>query len=233
MSILFNSVSLESVADVQIEDIRVSPIQYNPVVRPRAIRAGSDFVRNRSGERQISISFALLDSNMETRQAAINSINQWARSDAEFALELPMDSSKVLYCVCTQKPSPSVRQWFENKLKIVFTCFDNPFWTDKTEKTASFGTAFTVGGDAPPMMKIERTLSSAASNQSYSDGTNTMTFSQIPAGNMVIDLNRQTAAVGSSSIMDKYTAASRFIVPKTGQITLTGTGSIKYRERWE
>lgn len=232
MSIIFNGVTLESVANVQIEDIRVSPIQFNPVIRPRAIRAGSDFVRNRSGERQITISFALLDSNMATRQTSLLALNKWARSDAEFALELPMDTSKVLYCVCTQKPSPSVRQWFENKLKFVFTCFDNPYWTDKTEKTATFGTAFTVDGDAPPLMKLTRTLSSAASNQSYSDGTNTMTFSQIPAGNMTIDLNRQTAAVGSTSIMDKYTAASRFIVPKTGQITLTGTGSIKYRERW-
>ena len=82
-------------------------------------------------------------------------------------------------------------------------------------------------------MRIERTLSAAASSQSYSDGTDTMTFSSIPAGNMVIDLNRQTAAVNGSTIMQNYTFGSRFITPKNGTQTITGTGTIKYRERWE
>ena len=82
-------------------------------------------------------------------------------------------------------------------------------------------------------MRIERTLSAAASNQAYSDGIDTMTFSSIPAGNMVIDLNRQTAAVGGVSFMQNYTFGSHFITPKNGTQTITGTGTIKYRERWE
>jgi hypothetical protein len=60
-----------------------------------------------------------------------------------------------------------------------------------------------------------------------------MTFSSIPVGNMVIDLDAQTAAVGGSSIMSGYQASGSFIIPKTGTQTITGTGTVKYRERWE
>jgi phage-related protein len=101
------------------------------------------------------------------------------------------------------------------------------------EKSVACGTAFTVQGDAPPLMRIERTLGSAASNQTYSNGSQSMTFSTISAGNMVIDLNRQTAQVGTASIMQYYQASGSFLIPRTGTQTISGTGTVKYRERWE
>ena len=231
--IVFNGVSINSVANVKIEDIRVSPIAYNPVARPRAIRFGSDFVRMGGGTRTVDILFAVLDDNKVTRQEAFLNLAKWARSDAEYMLELPQDPNKYLMCVCTSKPDPSTRAWWENKLKLVFTCFDNPYWTSKAEKSVACGTQFNVLGDAPPLMRIERTLSSSASNQSYSNGSETMTFSTISSGNMVIDLNNQTAKVGSNSIMQYYQPSGSFIIPKTGTQTITGTGTVKYKERWE
>jgi hypothetical protein len=83
-------------------------------------------------------------------------------------------------------------------------------------------------------MRIERTVSgSAASNQSYALDGRTMTFSSIPAGNMVIDLDNQTAYVGSSDIMQYYNVNSKFLIPRTGVQTISGTGTVKYRERWQ
>lgn len=231
--IVFNGVALESVANVKIEDIRVSPIKYNPVARPRAIRGGSDFVRMRDGERTVTITFAVLDMNVVNREYALGAIRQWAKSDKEYKLELPTEPTKYLTCVCTAKPEPSTRQWWESKLRLVFTCYDNPYWTSKAEKSVACGTAFNVLGDAPPLMRIERTLSSSASNQTYSNSVQSMTFSTIPAGNMVIDLNNQTAAVGNSSIMSYYAPSGSFIIPKIGTQTISGTGTVKYRERWE
>lgn len=231
--ITYNGISLDSVAPVSIEDIRVSPISYSPVVRPRAIRFGSDFVRMGGGERTITLSFAVLERNIIARQGYFRALSMWAKTDAEYRLELPTDPNKYLVCVCTAKPEPSTRAWWENKLKMTFTCYENPYWTSKEEKSVTCGTAFTALGDAPPLMRIERTLAASASSQSYSDGTNTMTFSTIPAGSMVIDLNAQTAAVGSSSIMQYYQPSGSFIVPKTGAQTITGTGTVKWRERWE
>lgn len=233
MSITFNSVTLESVAPVMIDDIRVSPIQLSAVSRPRPVRFGADFVRMQGGTRSVAITFALLTNNLTTRQTQLQAITNWARSDTPKRLLLPHHDNMYLECICTSLPEPSTRQWWESPLTIVFSTFDNPYWTSTTEKTKSCGTAFTVSGNAPPLMQIKRTLSSAATSQSYSDGTNTMTFSNIPSGNLVIDLNHQTAKVGSTSIMQYYSFNSKFIEPKPGTRTITGTGTVYWTERWE
>ena len=231
--IVFDGITLESVAPVKIEDIRVSPIKYNPVVRPRAIRFVADFVRMGGGERTVSVTFSLPVMNNVVRNEYLMNIRQWAKSDKEYRMELPVDPLRYLTCVCTAKPEPSTRQWWENKLRLVFTCYENPYWTSKGEKTVACGTQFVALGDAPPLTQIKRALNSSASNQSYSDGTNTMTFSTIPAGNLVIDLNNQTAAVGNTDIMQYYQPSGSFIIPKAGVQTITGTGTVYFRERWE
>lgn len=232
--ITYDGVSIESITNVRIEDIKISPIALNPVARSRAIRFGSDFVRMGGGTRTVTVTFAVLDRNQYNRHASLMALTKWAKNDAEHVLELPQDHMRALSCVCTARPSPSMRQWWEQKLTLVFTCFDNPYWTDKAEKSVSCGTAFTVMGDAPPLMKITRTVSgSAASNQTYSNSVESMTFSTIPVGKMVIDLNRQTAAVGSSSIMQYYAPSGSFLLPRTGTQTISGTGTVKYRERWQ
>ena len=231
--IVFDGISLNSVAGAKIKDVQVFPIEYDEVTRPRAVRGGSDFVRSRAGTRTIQIVFGLLDDNTINRQAALMAISQWAKNDKEYRLELPGHPDHYLMALCTDKPEPSLRQWWESKLKLVFTCYENPYWNSKYEKSVSCGTQFNVLGDAPPLMRIERTLSSAASNQSYALDGRTITFSTIPSGNLVIDLDSQTAYVGSSDIMQYYNVNSRFLIPRTGTQTITGTGTVKYRERWQ
>ena len=231
--IVFDGISLNSIAGVKIKDVQVYPIEYDEVTRPRAIRAGSDFVRSRAGTRKVQITFGLLDDNMIDRQASLLAISQWAKNDKEYRLDLPGHPDHYLMALCTDKPEPSLRQWWESKLKLVFTCYENPYWNAKYEKSVACGTQFTAFGDAPPLMRIERTLGSAASNQSYALDGRTITFSSIPAGSMVINLDNQTAYVGSSDIMQYYNVNSKFLIPRTGVQTITGTGTVKYRERWQ
>ena len=232
--IVFDGVSLNSVAGVSIKDVQVFPIEYDEVTRPRSIRGGSDFVRSRAGTRKIQITFGLLDDDMINRNASLLAISKWAKNDREYKLELPGHPDHYLMAICTDKPEPSLRQWWESKLRLIFTCYENPYWNAKFEKSVACGTQFNVLGNAPPLMRIERTVSgSAASNQSYSLDGRTITFSSIPIGNMVIDLDNQTAVVGSSDIMQYYNINSKFIVPRTGVQTITGTGTVKYRERWQ
>lgn len=232
--IVFNGISLNSVAGVKIKDVQVFPIEYDEVTRPRAIRAGSEFVRSRAGTRKVQITFALLDDNIISRQATLLAISQWAKNDKEYKLELPGYPNLYLIATCTDKPEPSMRQWWESKLRLVFTCYDNPYWNATEEKSVACGTQFNVLGDAPPLMRIEETFSTSTSTLIYSNGIETMVFNPISAGNMVIDLNRQTASVSGVSIMDKYQASSKFIIPRTGVQTITGTyGTVKYRERWQ
>ncbi len=231
--IIFDGVDISQVAKVKIEDIRVSPIEYSPVTRVRPVTGGSDFIRTKDGTRTVAVTFALLEDNPRKRYADLMNLSIWAKSDKEYRLELPQYPGMYLSAVCTAKPEPSYRQWWESKLRFVFTCFDNPYWTDCVEHSVACGTAFKVDGNAPPLMRIERTLTTTASNQSYSSSIEKMTFSSISSGNLVIDLNKQTAAVGNSSIMGNYTVTSKFLIPRTGSQTIYGTGTIKYRERWE
>ena len=232
--IVYNGISLNSVAGIKIKDVHVSPIQDEPVAMERAIRGGSDFVRNRAGTRTVTITFALLREDEIERQAALMAISQWAKNDKEYKLELPGHPEHYLMAICTSKPDPSLREWWESSLRLVFTCFNNPYWNAKAEKSANCGSSFTVLGDAPPLMRIERTVSgSAASNQSYALDGRTITFSTIPVGDMVIDLDHQTAVVGSTDIMQYYNVNGKFLIPRTGTMTITGTGTVKYRERWQ
>jgi phage-related protein len=231
--ILYNGVALEQVAPVKIVDILVSPIQMTATARQRPVTWGADFVRMAGGSRTVSIEFALLTDNRDARQRQLREITRWARSDAPGRLELPNHRNVYLEAICTALPSPSLRQWWESKLRIVFTTYDNPYWTSIGEKSVACGTQFAALGDAPPLMRIERALSAAASNQTYGNGSESMTFSTIPAGDMVIDLNRQTAAVGNANIMQYYAFGSAFLLPRAGIQTITGTGTVIWRERWE
>lgn len=231
--ITFRGVDLETaVSGIMIEDIRVSPIQISPTVRPRPIMPGSDFVRVTQGTRTVTITFGLLEETQATRVTKLQALTTWARSAEPGALVLPNYGDKTLYAICTALPEPSMRQWWESKLAVTFTAYD-PFFYD-AEKSVSCGTAFTVAGNGIPKMRIERTLTSAKSNQTYSDGTNTMKFTTVPVGSLVIDLNKQTASVSGTSIMQYWPLTGfAWIIPRTGSMTITGTGTVKYQEAYE
>ena len=229
--IIFNGVDLEEIAPVKIDDIRVSPIQTTPTVRQR-IGFGQDFIRMTGGNRTITITFALLIQDRDERYKALEAIKEWAQPYKECALSLPMFEKKHFDCICTGYPEPSYRQWWESKLRLVFTTYDNPYLTSDDEIRVSCGTPFSIGGTAPPLMQITRKLSSKAANQTYAANGQSMVFSTIPAGNLVIDLNKETAEVSKTSIMQYFSVTGKFIKPVTGNITITGTGTVIYRERW-
>lgn len=232
-SISFNGKRIDTIENIYIEDIDVSPIQLNPVSRQRPIAFGAEFVRMGGGTRNVTITFALLQQNINEREKAMQSLRDILSIGSEKPLKLPQYEDKYLQCAVTQLPDYSYRKWWENKLKIVFTCFDNPYWTSSERIEVRCGTPFSVGGSAPPLMTIEWSVPTTVTNKAYSDGKSTMTFATVPAGDMVIDLNRQTAAVGGTSIMRYYAPDSTWITPKTGaNQTITGSGFVKYRERW-
>lgn len=231
--IKFNGKDLTDLFPVKIDDITVSPIQLNPVARQRAIQYGAEFVRIGGGERTVTVTFALLDIDINNREQVMNDIREWSSIGKEYTLELPQYANRHLECAVTQLPDYSYRKWWENKLRIVFTCYNNPYWTSNELIEVPCGTSFSIGGSAPPIMTIERKGSSALTNQTYSNGKASMVFSTIPAGNLVIDLSRQTAAIGKTSIMKYYKPTSTWIVPAIGaNQKITGTGTVKYRERW-
>ena len=231
--IKFDNVEFTNIANVYVEDIDVSPIQLNPISRQRPIQFGADFVRMGGGTRTVTLSFSLLNSDRASRETAMQTIRDWAKIGKQCNLILPEFTDRHLVCAVTQLPDYSYRKWWESKLKIVFTCFDNPFWTANTAKEVACGTEFDVGGSAPPLISVDFYNSTLLDETEYSDGTNTMTFTQIPAGALVIDFNRQIASVDGESIMPYYVPTSSWIPAKIGDDqTITGEGDLKIFERW-
>jgi hypothetical protein len=230
-NITFNGIDLENAAPVKIDDIHVSPISLSPVTRQR-VGFGQDFIRMNSSSRTVTITFALQDEDIDGRWEQLQKIKEWADPFKQHALSLPMFSGRHLECMCTGYPDPSYRQWWETKLVLVFTTFENPYWTSDDEIRATCGTPFSIGGSAPPMIRIERRLTARIANQTYAANGQSMFFEQIPAGNLKIDLNAQTAEVSGTSIMQYFGKTAKFITPVTGNITITGNGTIYYRERW-
>ena len=114
----------------------------------------------------------------------------------------------------------------------MFTTFENPYLTSNEELRAGMNEQLVIGGTAPPLIRIERRLSSRVANQTYACNGQSMFFSQIPAGQLKIDLNKQTAEVSGSTIMQYFGKTSQFIEPVNGNMTITGNGTIIYRERW-
>ena len=230
--IIYNGVDMTETLPVKIEDIHVSPIQLNPVARQRAVAWGADFVRMSGGTRKVTVSFAMLESDINTRAAFEQELRDWAKTDKEYVIQLPQFEDRHLEGVVTQLPDFSYRKWWENKLTLEFTCFPNPYWTSNELVSVPCGTVFSIGGSAAPLMTIERN-GAKLTNQTYASRTESMIFTEIPAGALVIDLNRQTAAIGKASIMKYYKVSSTWIVPKVGANQLiTGNGTVKYRERW-
>lgn len=231
--IVYDGVALESVLPVKIEDIRISPVQATVTARPRPISAGADFVRITDGTRQVAIVFAMLEDNRFQRAQQLMQLSAWAHRETEGRLELAHYPGMYLQCICTALPEPSTRQWWESKLRIVFTCYDNPYFTDKREKSAAMGDEFTVYGSAPPLMQIRGNNASAVSDPGFTNWHESMHFTSIPAGSMVINLNRQTASVNGQSIMQNYTFNSSFLLPRVGKQSMAGVGTVYWRERWE
>lgn len=231
--IIFNGVDLTETLPVKIEDIAVSPIQLNPVARQRAIQFGAEFIRIGGGTRDVTVTFALLDIDRAEREALLQDLRSWASIGAEHTLELPQFDNKHLECAVVALPDHSYRKWWENKLRIKFTCFNNPYWTSNELIEVQCGTLFSIGGSATPLVTIERTGATPLTNQTYSNGVDSMTFTSIPAGKLVIDLNRQTAAIGATSIMRNYVPTSTWLAPVIGaNQRINGVGTVKYRERW-
>ena len=229
----FDNVELTNIAPVKIEDINVSPIKLNPVSRQRAIQFGADFVRMGGGTRNVTVTFALLDSDFANRENKMQAIRDWAQIGKQCVLKLPQYTDRHLVCAVTGLPDYSYRKWWEGRLSLIFTCYDNPFWTANEATVVSCGDEFTVEGSAPPLVSVDFYNATILDETSYSDGTNTMTFTQIPAGATVIDFNRQIASVDDVSIMPYYVPTSEWIVPKVGaEQIITGEGDLKIYERW-
>ena len=121
--IIYKGISITDVAPADIADIVVSGVKRNVVARERMTHAGSVFVRVTDQTRQVTITLANRTNDPDTRLSEIDAINAWAAGDQPGKLVLPYRDGKYLMALCTSFVEPSYRQWWDSKLKLVFTCY--------------------------------------------------------------------------------------------------------------
>lgn len=238
--ITFNGIGIKDIAPVDIADIVVSTVRRSVVSRDRPILPGAEFVRVTDSTRQVTITLADRTSDMESRISEIEAINAWAATTEPGKLVLPYQGGKYLNALCTSYVEPSYRQWWENKLKLVFTAYD-PYFNSPAENHVVIGTGATVtfAGSAEPLVYIDQIINgipggTVQATFVWSDGTNTLTVSgAIPTGGVVrVDLNKQTVRHSNgTSLSPLITLASRFPAI-TRKMTITGPGTIYWRERY-
>lgn len=232
--IVYKGISITDIAPVEIADIVVSGVKRNPLTLDRPTRPGMDFVRITDTYRQVNITLADLTNDAETRLSEIDAINAWAAGGQPDRLVLPFRDGKYLMAVCTQFVEPSYRQWWETKLKLVFTAFE-PYFNSPAENSLSLGTDAKIGGSAEPLVRIETVLSAETSSLAWTDGTNTLTLDgTIAAGTVTVDLNKQTIMHSNgTSLSSLLTLASRFPeIKRTMSITCASGGTLYWRERY-
>ncbi len=232
--IVYRGISITDVAPVNIADIVVGTVKRNAVTSERPLKPGVNFVRITDNIRTVAITIADLTNDEETRLAEIDAINAWAAGDEPGRLVLPYRGGKYLDAVCTQYIEPSYRQWWETKLKLVFTAYD-PYFNAPAENSVTLGTDARIAGSAEPLVRIVTTLAESTASLAWTDGTKTLTLSgTIPAGNVTVDLNKQTIKdMDGNSLSSLLTLASRFPdIKKVMNITSAAGGTLYWRERY-
>lgn len=233
--IVYRDINITDIAPVEIADIVCGSVRRSAVTRQRPINPGAEFVRVTDSTRTITVTIADLTNDMETRLSEIEAINAWAAGDEPGKLVLPYRDGKYLLALCTQYIEPSYRQWWESKLKLVFTAYE-PYFYAPVENTLVLGSTAHIAGSGEPLVRIETTLESSATDLEWTDGTNTLTLTDgtIPAGKITVDLNNETITDASgNSLSSLLTLASRFPkIQRTMGITCASGGNLVWRERY-
>lgn len=226
----FNGVDITSIAPVEILNVTIGGVKITNDTKERPDTDGSYFVRRRAQEREVTIAFTLPVDTYSTRDAYADAVIAWCKSVQPASLIIPNRSGAHLLAVCTEYPNFSERD-FGEELEMKFTAYDAG-WISDTEKSSACGTPFTVLKTEAPTARIERTLAAQADVTYTLDGVKTFTLAGVSAGLLVIDLNRKTATLNGSSVLDKLPLANDIFDLPIGAHTIAGTGTVYWRERW-
>ncbi len=236
--IIYNGIDITDVAPVDIADIVVSGVKRNVVSRDRMTHAGAEFVRVTDQTRQVTITLADRTNDEETRLSEIDAINAWAAGDQPGKLVLPYRDGKYLMALCASFVEPSYRQWWETKLKLVFTCYDPYFYApaENSVSVSTMGRVFRLTGTAEPLVRIETVLTQERQSLSWTVNSKTLELSgTIPAGTVTVDLNAQTIrhSNGTTNLNAMLTLASRFPeIKRSMSVEASRSGTLYWRERY-
>lgn len=228
----FNGIALEDIAPALMSNIEIDAPSVKATSADHPISAGEYFVRIKRGTRKVKVTFYIPESDRSNRAEYMDLVATWASSAEPKQLILPNQPGKYLNAICTQFPDYSTSEWTE-KPSIVFTAFE-PAFTDISESIAPCGLPFQIGGNAPASGYILNVNAASVTDPSWvMDGVETIALSgTFAAGTIKVDLDDKVVYLGTVPQMTKVTLQSRFFELAPGLHTITGNGSLFYRQRW-
>lgn len=231
--VIYHGVALEDVIPARILDVKVSSIKTKVTARDRAVMDGAVFVSRRGESRTVTVLFTVLERDMTLRAEHAQKLRAWATADKPAPLTVPQRAHQRLMAVCTALPDVSGRDWWE-QLSMTFTAYD-PYFVDAAQKMVPCGLPFLVEGSGPPEIFLRAALEEAITAPDWSlDGAKTLGLTgSVGPGALEIDFGSQSITLNGDSIMDRYAFGSTFFDIGPGPHTVTGTGALYWRERWQ
>lgn len=235
----YNSRSLEAISDaLHIVEVLVSAPDVNNTTIQPALRHGDIFARQRYGTRKVTITFVVMEDDEAARRQIIREVCSWARSTEPQKLELPQEPNGYLMAVCSGLPDNNAREYW-NTLTLSFLA-DDPFFYANTESNQAiplngFAGIWLLQYDGADW-RLEQTISGGLTAPMWRIGDTQISFSALPAGQLVIRRDKQSADIDGESVLPAMMLGSRFFDLKTGANmieTSGGAGGMLYwRERW-
>lgn len=214
-------------------------VVYAPEIATSAYDASSSgvrFVSNRHKARRIAITVELPLSPL-TYARDVNFLQAWAYSKEPKGLTLSCYPGKFLdACTCTSFGAFNPKTWWL-PIEIEFTAW-NPYFLSLVPKTASVGDAFTITGNASPLLSIEQSIDSPLVSPKWiidnSEFVKIVDGKTISPCELMIDFDAKVVLQNGESIMRFVSLQSRFpeLFPGTHSISGPSGGIVKWYERW-
>lgn len=205
-------------------EIIVTDITHNAPVRDVrasdiAGRNGKLYTRTVTSSTGVTVSFEIHTPDVRRRAAIMEDVQRWAIPGGVLTTSDRPD--RVLRVVCESLPTVGSAQKWTGISSIGFVAYAVPFWEDKAPRRASITgngskSLFVPGFAAPASVEatIKNTGSGTISTVTLTAGDTSMTFTglALKAGQTLTlahDARGLLAArIGSTSVLDKRTAAS-------------------------
>ena len=205
-------------------EIIVTDITHNAPVREIrassiAGRNGKLYTRTVTSSTGVTVSFEIHTPDVRRRAAIMEDVQRWAMPGGVVTTSDRPD--RVLRVVCESLPTVGSAKNWTGVCSVGFVAYAVPFWEDETPSRVSITgngrkSLFVTGFAAPAGVeaKVTNTGSGAISSVTLTAGETSMTFSglALEAGQtMTLAHDARgllTARIGSTSVLDKRTAAS-------------------------
>lgn len=214
-----NGIPLTSLGRIVITDIRHSPAKQTVTTTTIAKANGERVLERRWSQAEVSITFVIDGDSPSERQELCQSIAAWAKNGI---LQTSDRYGQQLRCICTDPPKIQNTVSRAERISMVFTAYQQPFWEEEFPTMVTLGgtageSSIFVPGNVDDLTVIEvdaAPISGTLDDLTLTVGEHTITLEGLgatvssPLKIAYTDQMIQSITVGQASAMSKRTRSS-------------------------